>query len=61
MCAVVIESLGRCGSSRHAPTVSFSLYGYSLPHNSIKWECELDKILCVSIVTAGDANILIVC
>jgi hypothetical protein len=51
MCAVLTESLGRCGSSRHAPLTSFSLCGYSLPHSSIQWECEIDKILCVSIVT----------
>lgn len=60
-CAVVIESLGRCGRSRHALTASFCLCGYSLPHSSIKWECEIDKILCVSIVTARGCKCLIVC
>jgi hypothetical protein len=50
MCAIVTETLGRCRSSRHDPSASFSLYGYSLPHSSIQWEYEIDKILCVLIV-----------
>lgn len=53
MCAVCkMNPWGRCRSSWCASIAFFSLCGYSPPHSSIKQECEIEKNLCVSVVTA---------
>lgn len=56
----VNESVGKMRELGCAPTASFSLCGYSLPHNSITQECQVGTVLCVSVVTARGADVLAV-
>lgn len=52
VCSLSMNPWGRCRSSWCASMAFFSHCGYSPPHSSIKQECEIEKNLCVSVVTA---------